>query len=199
MKQPISLPQKSSWPKTVRTLFCSCIWHSLGGISTPSSFPLSLAVGLRIGSPALRGCWGKESVVSSFPSLILVLSIAPSHFSALPACLETVACKEVRSIRAPVPVGCIRLRLVKVDEVTSGWSCVRLHNATPPPPLSICCRSRASVESWLCQRNPSFFPCHLLQALPKIIAFLSSPSLHYHQNRKKIPLNLSHTWSVERN
>lgn len=60
----------------------------------------------------------------------------------------------------------------------------------PPPPLSACHRSRASVESWLCR---------LLQALPKIIAFLSSPSLHYNQNRKKNPpKHISHMISREK-
>lgn len=187
MKQPISLPQKSSWPKTVQTLFCSCIWHSLGGISTPSSFPLSLAVGLRIGSPALRGCWGKESVVSSFPSLILVPSIAPSHFSALPACLETVACKEVRSIRAPVPVGCIMLRLVKVDEVTSGWSCVRPHNATPLHPFLFAVGAEQVWKAGSVRETLPFFHVTSCKLCQKSLLSFPAPASIIIKTEKKSP------------
>lgn len=91
MKQPISLPHKSIWPKTVQSVLQRCLTLSWGDQHTLIIPPFSGRSSPHWLSSSHRGCWGKESVVSRFPSLTFVLFIAPSYFSALAACLETVA------------------------------------------------------------------------------------------------------------
>lgn len=54
------------------------------------------------------------------------------------------------------------------------------------------------MESWLCQRNPSFFPCHLLQALPNnCFPFQPQPPLSSKQ-KKNPPKLISHMISREK-